>query len=283
MKHLLSINDLSSEQIGYILSLAGKPTQSHPLRGRSVVNMFFEDSTRTRISFELAAKKLGADVINFTVQGSSLSKGEDYIDTALTLQAIGIDACVIRHSENFAPESITQTAPFRAVINAGDGTNEHPTQALLDLYTMRQRLGRIEGLRVGIVGDVRHSRVANSLKLALVKMGATFIQIGHPLLVSSRPGPYTSTDFDKELPTLDVVYMLRSQKERHTEKYNLDNYQLTVDRAMMMPDHAIVMHPGPINRGAEIGVVADFPQSAILDQVAAGVLVRMAVLRLLLV
>src|SRR5215208_1842415 len=186
------------------------------LRGRTVVNLFYENSTRTRISFELAAKRLSADVINFTTSGTSVAKGESLKDTALTLQAMGADAVVIRHSSSGAPRALTRWI-HGSVLNAGDGTHEHPTQALLDLYTIREKLGRLEGLRVAIVGDVLHSRVARSLSFGLVKMGAEVTLIGPPTLIPPDApawGVQVSYDIESVLPKLDVCYMLRVQKER---------------------------------------------------------------------
>jgi len=286
MSRLVSIHGLTIQDVTDILDLTERYQNvrgSKALAGKTVVNMFFEDSTRTRISFELAAKRLGADVVNFTTYGSSLSKGEGLIDTVLTLDSMHVDAYVVRHPQNETPLLISKWVTG-AVINAGDGTNEHPTQALLDLYTIREKLGAIAGLKIGIVGDIRHSRVAHSLKLALAKMGAVSVLIGPRELVSSRPGPGVSLDFEKELPTLDVCYMLRYQGERYQTEYSPKyEYRLTPERRDMLPEHAIIMHPGPINRGVEIDSdVADGPGSVILDQVRNGVAVRAAVLRLLL-
>ena len=285
MRHLLSIADLSLGDVHVVLDTAsaiGEHKRWYPLNGRTVANLFYEDSTRTRISFELASKNLGADVMNFSTEGSSVSKGEGLKDTALTLQALGANAFVVRHASSGAPQAISNWVDG-PVVNAGDGTHEHPTQALLDLYTMREHFGGLAGLRVGIVGDIRHSRVAHSLQLALAKMGAEFVLIGPRKLVSSRPGPYVSYDLERELPTLDVCYMLRAQKERHASEYDLGDFSLTEERAAMLPTDSIVMHPGPMNRGSEIAsLVADSPRSRILDQVTNGVLIRSAVLWLML-
>jgi aspartate carbamoyltransferase catalytic subunit len=261
------------------------------LRGRTVVNLFFEDSTRTRTSFELAAKRLSADVINFSAKGSSVSKGETLKDTALTLEAMGSDAVVIRHSWSGAPVNLARWVKG-SVINAGDGTHEHPTQALLDAYTMRQRHGRIEGLRVTIVGDVLHSRVARSNVLLLSTLGADVTLVAPPTLlpvgVESWPCE-TTYDLDAVLPKSDVVMMLRVQRERmgaayfpSTREYSR-RYGLDVRRVTTLKDDAIVMHPGPMVRGMEIAPeVADGVRSTIQEQVANGVSVRMAVLYLLL-
>jgi aspartate carbamoyltransferase catalytic subunit len=261
------------------------------LRGRTVVNLFFEDSTRTRISFEAAAKRLSADVINFSAKGSSVSKGESLKDTALTLQAMGADAVVIRHSASGAPHRLANWVEG-SVINAGDGTHEHPTQALLDAYTMRSRHGRIEGLKVGIVGDVLHSRVARSNVRLLHTLGAHVTLVAPPTLlpvgVTDWPAD-VSYDLDATLPGLDVVMMLRVQRERMGDSYfpsereYARRYGLDSDRVRALPSHAIVMHPGPMNRGMEIAPeVADSARSTIVEQVANGVSVRMAVLYLML-
>jgi len=261
------------------------------LRGRTVVNLFFEDSTRTRTSFELAAKRLSADVVNFSAKGSSVSKGESLKDTALTLEAMGSDAVVIRHSMSGAPHRLS--AWIRgSVINAGDGTHEHPTQALLDAFTMRRRLGRLEGLRVALVGDVLHSRVARSNVLLLHTLGAEVTLVAPPTLlpvgVEAWPAA-VSYDLDAVLPKADAVMMLRVQRERMNASYFPSareysrRYGLDAPRMAALPEHAVVMHPGPMNRGMEIGAeVADSVRSTIVEQVANGVSVRMAVLYLLL-
>ncbi|MGZ8604975.1 MAG: aspartate carbamoyltransferase catalytic subunit, partial [Actinomycetota bacterium] len=260
-------------------------------RGRTVVNLFYENSTRTRISFELAAKRLSADVINFSTSGSSVSKGESLKDTALTLQAMGADAVVIRHSSSGSPLTLTKWVKG-SVLNAGDGTHEHPTQALLDLYTMRGRLGRLEGLRVAIVGDVLHSRVARSLSFALVKMGAEVTLVGPPTLIPPDApawGVQVSYDIGSVLPKLDVCYMLRVQRERQRQQYfpSVREYArlfgLTNARVGLLPEGSLIMHPGPMNRGVEIDSdVADLPQSVIEEQVTNGIAIRMALLYLLL-
>ncbi|HEY2949585.1 MAG TPA: aspartate carbamoyltransferase catalytic subunit, partial [Micromonosporaceae bacterium] len=263
-------------------------------RGRTVVNLFYEDSTRTRISFEAAAKRLSADVINFSAKGSSVSKGESLKDTALTLQAMGADAVVIRHSASGAPHRLSAWVDG-SVLNAGDGTHEHPTQALLDAYTMRSRLGRIEGLHVSIVGDVLHSRVARSNVLLLSTLGAKVTLVGPPTLLpvdvgtAFAPSIEVSYDLDESLGESDVVMMLRVQRERMADSYFPSareysrRYGLDAARMGRLPEHAIVMHPGPMNRGMEIAPeVADSTRSTIVEQVANGVSVRMAVLYLLL-
>jgi len=288
-KHLLSSGDLSLEDINNIFDTAGRfHGRGRFLKGRTVVNLFYEPSTRTRTSFELAAKRLGADVVNFDVSTSSVEKGEDLRDTVTTLESLGADVLIVRHPNRGVPQQVTGWVDC-SVINAGDGTREHPTQALLDLYTIREHFGKLAGLRVGIVGDVHHSRVANSLYFALAKVGAESILIGPRKLVSSRPGPYISYDLESNLPELDVCYMLRLQTERrqyittdytrHELKEYGKKFGLTKERAAMLPDHAIIMHPGPMNRGVEIDSdVADSPRSVIRDQVSNGVAVRAAVL-----
>jgi aspartate carbamoyltransferase catalytic subunit len=300
-RHLLSAGDLTRDDAVAILDtaaelarLADRPIKKLPtLRGRTVVNLFYEDSTRTRTSFELAAKRLSADVINFAAKGSSVSKGESLKDTALTLEAMGADAVVVRHSASGAPHRLATAGWIRgSVINAGDGTHEHPTQALLDAYTMRDRLGGIEGRRVSIVGDILHSRVARSNVLLLHTLGAEVTLVAPPTLlpvgISSWPCA-VSYDLDAELPKSDVVMMLRVQRERmnaaffpSAREYSR-RYGLHSERMATLPEHAIVMHPGPMNRGMEITApVADSVRSTIVEQVTNGLNVRMAVLYLLL-
>jgi aspartate carbamoyltransferase catalytic subunit len=302
IRHLRSAADLDAPTANLILdtaaemaALAGREVKKLPtLRGRTVVNLFYEDSTRTRISFEAAAKRLSADVINFSAKGSSVSKGESLKDTALTLQAMGADAVVIRHPASGAPHRLSAWVDG-SVINAGDGTHEHPTQALLDAYTMRSRLGRIDGLNVVIVGDVLHSRVARSNVLLLTTLGARVTVVGPPTLIpvdistALAPDLKVSYDLDSVLPDADVVMMLRVQTERMQDSYFPSareysrRYGLDVARMRRLPEHAIVMHPGPMNRGMEIAPeVADSPRSTIVEQVANGVSARMAVLYLLL-
>jgi aspartate carbamoyltransferase catalytic subunit len=297
--HLLSAADLDRDTALLVLDtaeemarLATREVKKLPtLRGRTVVNLFYEDSTRTRISFEAAAKRLSADVINFSAKGSSVSKGESLKDTALTLQAMGADAVVIRHGQSGAPHRLAQWVDG-VVVNAGDGTHEHPTQALLDAFTMRRRLGRIEGLKVTIVGDVLHSRVARSNVLLLHTLGAEVTLVAPPTLlpvgVEVWPAD-VSYDLDAVLPKSDVVMMLRVQRERMndsyfpTEREYSRRYGLDAKRTAVLPEHAIVMHPGPMNRGMEITPeVADSVRSTIVEQVTNGVSARMAVLYLLL-
>jgi aspartate carbamoyltransferase catalytic subunit len=298
-RHLISAGDLSRDDAVLILdtaeeleSVGGRAIRKLPtLRGRTVVNLFYEDSTRTRTSFEAAAKRLSADVINFSAKGSSVSKGESLKDTALTLQAMGADAVVVRHPASGAPHRLAQWVDGR-VINAGDGTHEHPTQALLDAYTMRSRHGRVEGLKVVIVGDVLHSRVARSNVHLLHTLGAHVTLVAPPTLfpvgVSAWPAD-VGYDLDAVLPGADVVMMLRVQRERMGDSYfpsereYARRYGLDTDRVRALPEHAIVMHPGPMNRGMEISPeVADSARSTIVEQVANGVSIRMAVLYLML-
>ena len=299
IKHLLSINQLERDDVLKILDTAAsfrevgtRVIKKVPaLRGRTVVNLFYENSTRTRISFELAAKRLSADVINFSTSGSSVSKGESLKDTALTLQAMGADAIVIRHSSSGAPYTLTKWVNA-SVLNAGDGTHEHPTQALLDLFTIREHFPSFEGLRLAIVGDVRHSRVARSLTLAMSKMGGEVTLIGPPTLIPPEApawGAEVSHDIDQVLPKLDVCYMLRVQKERQRQQFfpSVREYSrlfgLSRSRVAALPEHALVMHPGPMNRGVEIASdVADLPRSLITDQVTNGIAVRMSLLYLIL-
>jgi aspartate carbamoyltransferase catalytic subunit len=298
-KHLLSMHDVTAEDVVRILDTAGsfrevgtRVIKKVPaLRGRTVVNFFLENSTRTRISFELAAKRLSADVINFSASGSSVAKGESLKDTALTLQAMGADAIVIRHSSSGSPLQLTRWFEGH-VLNAGDGTHEHPTQALLDLYTMRERLGRLDGLQVAIVGDVLHSRVARSLSFGLVTMGADVTVVGPPTLIPPDApawGVHVDYDIDAVVPKLDVCYVLRVQRERQRLEFfpSVREYArlfgLTSARADALPEHALIMHPGPMNRGVEIDSdVADLPESVIEEQVTNGIAIRMALLYLLL-
>jgi aspartate carbamoyltransferase catalytic subunit len=308
-RHLISAADLSRADALLILdtaeelaSLADRPIKKLPtLRGRTVVNLFFEDSTRTRISFEAAAKRLSADVINFSAKGSSVAKGESLKDTALTLEAMGADAVVIRHSASGAAHRLAGWVQG-SVVNAGDGTHEHPTQALLDAFTIRRRLKGLngagtrgtglDGIRVTIVGDVLHGRVARSNVLLLSTLGAEVTLAAPPTLLPLAVGSWpcaVSYDLDSELPKSDVVMMLRVQQERMTAAYfpSVREYsrRYGLDKARMarLPEHAIVMHPGPMNRGVEIAAeVADSARSTIVEQVANGVTIRMAVLYLLL-
>jgi aspartate carbamoyltransferase catalytic subunit len=300
IKHLLSIDQLSPSQIELVLKTADsfrevgtRTIKKVPiLRGRTVCNLFFESSTRTRISFELAAKRLSADVINFTGDArSSLSKGESFKDTAQTLQAMGVDAIVVRHSSAGAPHRLSRWVEA-SVINAGDGAHEHPTQALLDLYSIREHFPSFDGLRVGIVGDILHSRVARSNVAALTKMGSQVTLVGPPTLIPPAIegwGAEVSYDLEEVLPKLDVVYLLRVQKERQNEQLvpSLREYAtfwgLDRRRVDLMKPEAIIMHPGPMNRGVEIAAdVADLERSIIIDQVTNGVAVRMSLLYLML-
>ncbi|MEI7797440.1 MAG: aspartate carbamoyltransferase catalytic subunit [Actinomycetes bacterium] len=302
-RHLLSIGDLNHDQALLILDtseelarISDAPIKKLPtLRGRTIVNLFFEDSTRTRISFEAAAKRLSADVINFSAKGSSVSKGESLKDTALTLQAMGADAVVLRHPESGAANRLAGWTNG-VVINAGDGTHEHPTQALLDAFTIRRHLGKVgsdlAGKHIAIVGDVLHSRVARSNVLLLNLLGAKITLVAPPTLipvgVESWPVDI-SYNIDEVLPEVDAVMMLRVQSERmrnsffpSTREYSR-LFGLNLDRMNLLPKGALILHPGPMNRGLEISAeCADSVQSVILEQVANGVSVRMAVLYLLL-
>jgi len=301
MQHLLSAADLSGDEARSILDttdemarLTDRAIKKLPtLRGRTVVNLFFEDSTRTRTSFELAAKRLSADVINFSAKGSSLSKGESLKDTALTLEAMGADAIVVRHAASGAAHRLANAGWVSArVVNAGDGTHEHPTQALLDAYTMRRHLGDLAGRQVVIVGDVLHSRVARSNVHLLDRLGAKVTLVGPPTLmpVGVQTWPcQVSYDLDAELAKADAITMLRVQAERMSASYfpstreYARRYGLDAHRMAKLADHAIVLHPGPMVRGMEITAeVADSDRSVIVEQVGNGVLVRMAVLYLLL-
>jgi aspartate carbamoyltransferase catalytic subunit len=305
-RHLLAAGDLSRDDATAILddadrfaqALVGREIKKLPtLRGRTVVTMFYENSTRTRVSFEVAGKWMSADVINVSAAGSSVGKGESLRDTALTLRAAGADALIIRHPASGAAHLLAewtsgvngaQDMGAPSVINAGDGTHEHPTQALLDALTIRQRLGGIDGRRVVIVGDVLHSRVARSNVMLLATLGAEVVLVAPPTLlpVGVEGWPVTvSNDFDAELPAADAVLMLRVQAERmnggffpSVREYSC-LYGLSDRRQAMLPGHAVVLHPGPMLRGMEIASsVADSSQSAVLQQVSNGVHVRMAVL-----
>lgn len=305
MRHLLSISDLSKAEAISILDTAaelarvsdGAVKKLPTLRGRTIVNLFAEDSTRTRISFEAAAKRLSADVINFSAKGSSLSKGESLKDTAMTLQAMGADAVVIRHSASGAAQRLADNQWMSgSVVNAGDGTHEHPSQALLDAFTIRKHLGMggsdLSGLSIAIVGDVLHSRVARSNVLLLSLLGAKVTLVAPPTLmpfgVESWPAAI-SYDLDSVVPHVDVVMMLRVQQERMTDLFFPSAreysryYGLNAERMAAMKAGAIVMHPGPMNRGLEISAeVADSARSVITEQVTNGVSVRMAILYVLL-
>jgi aspartate carbamoyltransferase catalytic subunit len=304
MKHLLSAADLSREDANAILDTA---RQMHaiqtrevkklpPLRGRTVVNLFFEDSTRTRSSFEIAGKWLSADVINVSAKGSSVSKGESLRDTVLTVAAMGVDALVVRHNASGAVQRIAQWVGCH-VVNAGDGTHEHPTQALLDAYSLQARLGELDDRHVVIVGDITHSRVARSNVLLLATLGARVTLVAPPTLMPSGVSTWpceTSWDLDatlsgKAFGDVDAVMMLRVQRERMsggyfaTEREYAIGYGLSPQRLDLLAEHAPILHPGPMNRGLEISsAAADGARSVVLDQVQAGVAVRMAVLYRLL-
>ena len=298
-RHLLSILDLDREEIDDVLrdaatfaEIGTREIKKVPtLRGRTVVNLFYEDSTRTRVSFEVAAKRLSADVVNVSASASSVSKGESLKDTARTLLAMGADAIVLRHPSPGAPALLAGWVDA-CVVNAGDGAHEHPTQALLDLYTVRERFGRIEGLRLGIVGDVAHSRVARSAALGFRRMGADVVLVAPPTMVPLGVEVLdceVSHDLDAVIGSLDVVYLLRLQRERHrealipSEREFVVGYGLTPARLELLAEDAAVMHAGPMNRGVEIAWdAAESPAALIEQQVSAGVAVRMAVLYRLL-
>lgn len=304
MKHLLSIADLDRESLLRLLDAAEghlalqdeRVKKRDHLRGRTVINLFFEDSTRTRSSFEIAGKWLGADTINIAAKGSSVSKGESLRDTVATIAAMGVDALVVRHPASGAPAQIARWLDAQgrraSVVNAGDGTHEHPTQALLDAFTLRRALGELEGRHVAIVGDVTHSRVARSNLIALRTLGARVTVVAPATLMPSgaaawaaRDGFALSHELDAVLPTADAAMMLRVQSERMAggyfptpREYTVVN-GLTRDRLAALPEHAVICHPGPMNRGLEISPeAADDARSRVLDQVSAGVAVRMAVL-----
>ena len=297
-KDLLGIKELSAEEINLILDTAGgfkdvlgRDIKKVPaLRGKTAVNLFFEPSTRTRTSFELAAKRLSMDVINFAIPMSSVVKGESLIDTALTVQALGADFIIIRHSSSGVPHLLS-TKLKASIINAGDGTDEHPTQALLDAFTIKEKKEKIDGLEIAIVGDIAHSRVAKSNIYCLKKLGAKVRLIGPPTLIPEKIQELGVTVFhsmEEGLKDLDVLMMLRIQMERQgkgffpsTDEY-AKNWCLTTERLSLAKDDAIVMHPGPMNRGIEIvSEIADGPRSVILEQVTNGIAVRMAVMYLL--
>jgi aspartate carbamoyltransferase catalytic subunit len=300
VKHLLGIDDLGADGIGEVLRLADsflevtrRDIPKVPaLRGKTVVSMFYEDSTRTRLSFETAAKRLSADTMTFSAGSSSLRKGESLLDTVRTVEAMGIDAIVVRHRSSGVPQRIAGWIDA-SVINAGDGWHEHPTQALLDAFTLRRHRGdSFAGMKVTIVGDIKHSRVARSNVKALSALGAEVTLVGPPTLMPPdlEGWPVTvSYDIDEVLPGTDVLYVLRIQRERQSEalfpslREYATRYGITTERLARLPADAIVMHPGPTNRGVEIeALVADDPRSVINEQVANGVAVRMAVLYMLL-
>jgi aspartate carbamoyltransferase catalytic subunit len=295
VKHLLAIADLARPDIEHLLNLTDafaevgrrRMPKVPALQGRTVTWLFYEDSTRTRLSFEQAAKRLSADTLSFTVSSSSVRKGESLRDTALTIEAMGVDAIVVRHSSSGVPAQIARWVSA-SVVNAGDGWHEHPTQALLDCYTLRSHLGDIEGRRIAVVGDVKHSRVARSDVWAFTRLGAEVTLVAPPTLLPPSLDGWpvrVSHDLDAVLPHVDAVYLLRMQRERMSEALvpSLREYSarwgLTRRRIDLMDEKAIVMHPGPMNRGVEIAAdVADLPRSVIVDQVRNGVAVRMAVL-----
>jgi aspartate carbamoyltransferase catalytic subunit len=297
-KDLLGIKDLSPEQISYILDTASNfrdvlkrdIKKVPPLRGKTVVSLFFEPSTRTKTSFALAAKRLSADFVNFSVSTSSVVKGESIRDTALTIQSLGADFVLIRHASSGVPHFLSKIVDM-SVINAGDGANEHPTQALLDLLTIQSHKKSFNGLTVAIVGDIAHSRVAKSNIYALTKLGANVRVICPPTLMPadvSRLGIEVFHSIDEGIKKADVIMTLRLQLERQTKGYlpslreYFKLYGLNHERVKLAKKDAIVMHPGPMNRGVEIASsVADGPQSVILEQVTNGIAVRMAVLYLL--
>src|SRR5690349_17242309 len=299
-RHVLDLDDFSVQELEAVLETAGamkdvlsRPIKKVPtLRGKTLVTLFYEASTRTRVAFEVAAKALGADTVSVSAATSSVTKGESLIDTIRTLHALGTDFVVMRHHQAGAPYVVAEEVSA-SVINAGDGWHAHPTQALLDLFTIKERLGRIDGLKVAIVGDVLHSRVARSNVLLLSTLGAQVTVVGPPTLIpvdiaaSLTPSLRVSYDLDSVLPEMDVVMMLRVQTERMQDSYFPSareysrRYGLDLARMRKMPEHAIVMHPGPMNRGMEITPeVADSSRSTIVEQVANGVSARMAVLYL---
>ncbi len=293
-KHLLGLEDLTAEEIRLVLDTAdeffpcstGRKPAPRILEGRTVLNLFCEDSTRTRTSFTFAAERLGARVFQFHADTSSLNKKETLADTARTVDAMGLDAIVIRHPERRAPDRVAEVVGC-SVLNGGDDAHEHPTQALLDMLAIRRTLGRVEGLTVALVGDVRHSRVARSNLFGLTTMGNRVVFVGPPVFTENLDVDVeTATDFDAVLPRCDAVIMLRVQFERH-ESVHFDfdeyirGYQLTPQRLARAKPGAIVLHPGPMNRGIELtSEVADGPQSVILFQATCGVAARMAALSL---
>jgi aspartate carbamoyltransferase catalytic subunit len=296
-KHLLTLEELSAEEILFILDTASSfkevSTRSikkvPALRGRVMVNAFFEDSTRTRTSFTLAASRLSADILDFSEKGSSVSKGETLIDTARNIEAMGVDIIVIRHPAAGAATLLSRTVKC-SIVNAGDGAHEHPTQGLLDLYTIRERFGKIAGLKVAIVGDIANSRVARSNLWGLTKLGAEVILVGPPTLVPrafEKFGAKVVHDFDSVIGSVDVINMLRVQFERikssqfPSVREFTRFFGLTQERFGRCKENVFIMHPGPMNRGIEISSgIADGPQSGILQQVTNGLSVRMAVLYL---
>jgi aspartate carbamoyltransferase catalytic subunit len=298
-RHLLAVGDLDRDQIVELLDLTDTFVEvgrrSIPkvpaLRGRTVVSLFFEDSTRTRLSFDTAAKRLSADTMSFAVSSSSVNKGESVRDTIETIEAMGIDAVIVRHKSSGVPAQIARWTNA-VVVNAGDGWHQHPTQALLDAYTARSHLGDLTGRRIAIVGDVKHSRVARSNIEMFTALGAKVTLVAPPTLLPPDTGAWdveVRHDLDAVLPTVDVCYLLRMQSERMTEalvptlREYTAGFGLTSPRADLLQDGALIMHPGPMNRGVEIASeVADRPNAVVTEQVANGVAVRMAVLFMLL-
>ena len=298
--HLLCVDDLGTDGVEAVLKLTDSMVEVGrrdipkvpALRGRTVVSLFYEDSTRTRLSFETAAKRLSADTISFSVASSAVKKGESLRDTVLTIEAMGVDALVVRHGSSGVPWQLAAwlAGSGVSVVNAGDGWHEHPTQALLDAYTIRNehKAGSLEGLRVGIVGDVKHSRVARSNAFCFAMLGASVTLVAPPTLLPASLDGWpcdVAHDLDEVVGELDVCYLLRLQQERMTEalvpslREYAFSYGLDLARAQRLPAGALVMHPGPMNRGVEIAPeVADLPCAVITRQVANGVAVRMAVL-----
>lgn len=298
-KDLLGIEELSAEEINFILDTAvsfreilERPIKKVPtLRGKTIVNLFFEPSTRTRMSFELAAKRLNADVLNFSTSSSSILKGETLLDTARNILAMKVDCFVIRHSAPGTPHIVAKNLSI-PVINAGDGAHEHPTQALLDLYTIRERKGRIKGLKIAIVGDISRSRVARSNIWGLSKLQAEVRLCAPPTLIPPRieeTGTQVFFSLEKAIKNVDIIMMLRIQKERDKGSLVPSNaeyrefFSLTEEKIKVAKDDVLIMHPGPVNRGIELPTaLADGQRSIILDQVTNGVAIRMAILYLLL-
>ncbi len=296
-KDLIGLEELTRREIEYILDTAvtfkevstRQVKKVPPLRGKTVVNLFFEPSTRTKTSFELAAKRLSADVLSFEVSSSSISKGETIIDTAENIEAMKVDCFIVRHSVAGAPELISKNVSS-AVINAGDGCHEHPTQALLDLFTVKENLGRIEGVKISIIGDILHSRVARSDIWGFSKLGADVCVCGPPSIIPPEVesmGARVTYNLDEAVKDSDVVYLLRLQKERQKENFlsSLKEYSafygIDEEKYARIKDGALIMHPGPMNRGVEIkSGIAEKKNARILEQVTNGIAVRMAVLYL---
>ncbi|HCG76808.1 MAG: aspartate carbamoyltransferase [bacterium (Candidatus Ratteibacteria) CG_4_10_14_3_um_filter_41_18] len=298
-KDLLGLEELSREEIELILETAfsfkevsSRDVKKVPtLRGKTIVNLFFEPSTRTRTSFELAAKRLSADILDFSISDSSVSKGESPVDTAENIEAMKVDCFVVRHSVAGVPKLIAKKIKA-AVINAGDNSHEHPTQALLDLFTIREKKGKIKGLRIAIIGDIQHSRVARSNIWGLTKLGASVILCGPPTLIPSRIGKMGAEitySFKEAIKDADILYFLRVQRERQQEIFfpSIQEYAhlygANSENLKGVKKNVLIMHPGPINRGVEIkSEIADSSSSLILEQVTNGIAVRMAVLYLLI-